>query len=158
MPCDVLKKHENKQTESPNEPNQTLSWSSWLCLFVLWYVFLHFVSTSHVVPTLLESQNIDCSAQYSFHPLCTPHKKRRKKMPCFIYLLVLIVFLLLVIEPLNKFAPVSGNQQLNKLLVPVDFLWDQCLRLVFFFFFFILKTASELDLQKHVSAGLPIWR
>lgn len=52
----------------------------------------------------------------------TPQKAGGEKMPRFVYLLVLIVFLLLVIEPLNKSAPVSGNQQLNKLLVPVDFL------------------------------------
>lgn len=68
-------------------------------------------------------------------------------MPRFVYLPVLIVFLLLVIEPLNKFAPVSGNQQLNKLSVPVGFLPDR--RLHFWFF----MTASALD-SKNVSAPI----
>lgn len=63
-------------------------------------------------------------------PLNPPHKKG-EKMPHFVYLPVLIVFLLLVIEPLNKFAAVSGNLQLNKLPVLVNFLWDQCLNLLF---------------------------
>lgn len=125
-------------------PIKSFSWSSWLCLFVLRYVFLHFVSTSRVVSTPLGSQNIDCSAQY---PPPRPTKRRKKKMPRFVYLPVLIVFLLLVIEPLNKFAPVSGNQQLNKLSVPVGFLPDR--RLHFWFF----VTASALD-SKNVSAPI----
>lgn len=132
-------------------PIKSFSWSSWLCLFVLRYIFLHFVSTSHVVPTPLGSQNIDCSAQYPPpRPAprhAAPQKEEKKEIPRFIYLPVLIVFLLLVIEPLNKFAPVSGNQQLSKLSVPVGFLRDR--RLHFWFF----MTASALG-SKNVSAPI----
>lgn len=149
MPCDVLKLHENKQTESPNEPNQKLQLEFMalpLCLAVCFPALRFNVPCGFNSTWIAEHWLFRSISPHPAPPHSTPQKEE-KKMPRFVYLPVLIVFLLLVIEPLNKFAPVSGNQQLNKLSVPVGFLPDQ--RLHFWFF----MTASALD-SKNVSAPI----